>query len=178
MIHNEIEVCQYLGIPSIPKKEWDGKTSFKQGVAVANMIDGQEAYVVVTFDAEKDEKPREIKVFSSVPFKGLGKVFVVPSYMDTDVEKMDLDEESKKKAEVLIKEAEELENEGVESAKATSIDDLPEWIFPEITNKEEAQAWLRQYNHMNKIKKGKIPSNEETLKLRLYSIYKEQQKKK
>ena len=43
--------------------------------------------------------------------------------------------------------------------------------FPEIQNIEQAQAYLREYNRMNRIKKGKIPTNEETIKMRLYNIY-------
>lgn len=178
MIQNELEVCQYLNIPSIPKKEWDCKANFKYGVAIVNNVDGRQSYGVVTYNAEKDEKPRIVKIFTMIPFTDIEKVFVVPNYMDTNVEKMDLDEESKKKAEILVKEAKEYEMDGVENAKETKMEDLPEWIFAEINNKEEAQAWLRQYNKINKIKKGKVPSNEETLKLRLYAIYKEQEKRK
>lgn len=178
MIQNELEVCQYLNIPSIPKKEWDCKANFKYGVAIVNNVDGRQSYGVVTYNAEKDEKPRIVKIFTMIPFTDIEKVFVVPNYMDTNVEKMDLDEESKKKAEILVKEAKEYEMEGVENDKETKMEDLPEWIFAEINNKEEAQAWVRQYNKINKIKKGKVPSNEETLKLRLYAIYKEQEKRK
>ena len=55
---------------------------------------------------------------------------------------------------------------------------LPEWIFPEIQNIEQAQAYLREYNRMNGIKKGKVPTNEETIKMRLYNIYMSQKKRK
>jgi hypothetical protein len=48
---------------------------------------------------------------------------------------------------------------------------LPEWIFPEIQNIEQAMAYLREYNRMNGIRKGKIPTSEETIKMRLYNIY-------
>ena len=55
---------------------------------------------------------------------------------------------------------------------------LPEWIFDEIHNMSEAQAWLKQYNQRNGIKKGKVPTNEETIKMRLYNIYMSNKKRK
>lgn len=94
---------------------------------------------------------------------------------EEEVKDMDLDEQSKKKVEQILSEANELENEGVKS-DVPAMEDLPEYIFPEIHNKQEAEAWLRRYNSINKIK-GKLPQSEETLKLRLYSIFVEQQKK-
>ena len=54
----------------------------------------------------------------------------------------------------------------------------PEWIFDEIHNMSEAQAWLKQYNQRNGIKKGKVPTNEETIKMRLYNIYMSNKKRK
>ena len=92
-----------------------------------------------------------------------------------DVKNMDLDDESKQKAMDMLKEAEELENEGIKS-DMPSIDNLSEWIFEEIKNKEEALAWLRRYNKKNRIK-GTLPKTDETIKLRLYSIYMELNKK-
>lgn len=177
MIEFEKEVIKYLNIPSIPKKEWDGKSSFSKGVALLELQFGHEAYAVASFDAESDKMPSVNKVFGLEPFKSIKKIFIVPSYMSTEdeIKDMDLDEQSKKKAAEILKEASEIENEGVES-DTLSIDKLPEWIFPEINNKQEAEAWLRRYNSMNKIK-GKLPQSEETIKLRLYSIYTELQNK-
>jgi len=177
MIQFEQEVIKALGLPSIPKKEWDGKSSFDKGVAVLNMRDEREAYGVCSFDAQTDKSPRIVKVFGIEPFASVGKVFVVPPYMtsEEEVKDMDLDEQSKKKVEQILSEANELENEGVKS-DVPAMEDLPEYIFPEIHNKQEAEAWLRRYNSINKIK-GKLPQSEETLKLRLYSIFVEQQKK-
>ena len=40
MIQKEQEVCRYLSIPNIPKKKWDGKSSFKFGVAVTELLGG------------------------------------------------------------------------------------------------------------------------------------------
>lgn len=177
MIQFEQEVIKALGLPSIPKKEWDGKSSFDKGVAVLKMRDEREAYGVCSFDAQEDKSPRIVKVFGIESFVGVGKVFVVPSYMtsEEEVKDMDLDEQSKKKVEQILSEAKELENEGVKS-DVPAMEDLPEWIFDEIHGRKEAEAFLRRYNSINKIK-GKLPQSEETIKLRLYSIYVEQQKK-
>jgi hypothetical protein len=171
MVEFEKEVIAYLNIPSIPKKEWNQQDSFKDGVAVVGLSLGRTAYAVCTFDKETDKEPRIKKVFGIEPFTSIEKVFVVPSYMDNDTTNADLDSESKKRAEQLAAEAQELENKGVVDEAVENANKLPEWIFDEIHNKEEAIAWLKQYNVRNKIKKGKVPTNEETIKMRLYNIY-------
>lgn len=171
MIEFEKEVIRYLNLPSLPKRVWNGKDSFQDGVAVVNMSLGRQAYAVCSFDKETDREPSIKKVFGIEPFTGIEKVFVVPSYMDNDTADVDLDAESKKRAEQLAAEAKELENEGTVEEAVKEADKLPEWIFDEIHNMSEAQAWLKQYNIRNGIKKGKIPTNEETIKMRLYNIY-------
>lgn len=173
----EKEILSYLNIPSIPKKAWDGKSSFQKGVAVLSLRFGGKGYAASSYDTSKDTKPNITKVFGLEPFTSIDNIYVIPSYMsnEEDVEDMDLDEQSKKKASEILKEASEIENEGVESDSPT-IDKLPEWIFDEIHNKEEAEAYLRRYNSINKIKEM-LPQSEETLKLRLYSIYTELQNK-
>ena len=171
MVEFEKEVVTYLNIPSIPKKEWNQTDSFQCGVAVINLSLGRQAYAVCSFDKETDKEPRIKKVFGIEPFSGIEKVFVVPSYMDNDTTDADLDSESKKRAEQLAAEAKELENQGTVEEAIEDANKLPEWIFPEIQNIEQAQAYLREYNRMNRIKKGKIPTNEETIKMRLYNIY-------
>lgn len=171
MIEFEKEVIAYLNLPSIPLKEWNQQDSFQDGVAVVNLSLGRQAYAVCTFNKDEDKEPRIKKVFGIEPFTGIEKVFVVPSYMDNDTTEVDLDAESKKRAEQLAAEAQELENEGVVDEAIQKADELPEWIFPEIQNIEQAQAYLREFNRMNNVKKGKIPSNEETIKMRLYNIY-------
>lgn len=171
MVEFEKEVVTYLNIPSIPKKEWNQTDSFQCGVAVINLSLGRQAYAVCSFDKETDKEPRIKKVFGIEPFSGIEKVFVVPSYMDNDTTDVDLDSESKKRAEQLAAEARELENQGTVEEAIEDADKLPEWIFPEIQNIEQAQAYLREYNRINRIKKGKIPTNEETIKMRLYNIY-------
>lgn len=178
MIEFEKEVVSYLNIPNIPKKEWNGKDSFQDGVAVLNLLSGQQAYAVCTFDKETDETPRIKKVFGIEPFSDIENIFIVPSYMDNDTSDVDLDAESKKRAEQLAAEANELENEGVVDEAIEKANELPEWIFPEIQNIEQAQAWLKQYNISNGVRKGKIPTNEETIKMRLYNIYMSNRKRK
>ena len=171
MIEFEKEVIAYLNLPSIPRKEWNQIDSFQSGVAVVNMSLGRQAYAVCTFNKDEDKEPRIKKVFGIEPFTGIEKVFVVPSYRDNDTTEVDLDAESKKRAEQLAAEAQELENNGVVDEAVKEADKLPEWIFDEIHNMSEAQAWLKQYNIRNGIRKGKIPTNEETIKMRLYNIY-------
>lgn len=173
------EVVGVLGLPDIPKKEWDGETPFKKGVAIVGMYGGGEAYAVCSFDKDSGHtKPHITKVFCVERFTEIKKIFIVPDYMNSveEVEEMDLDEESKKKAEELLKEASELENEGVEEGIDTLTGEN-EWVFPEINNLEEAKAWLKRYNQQHKIK-GSLPKSEETVKLRLLSIYSELNKGK
>lgn len=178
MVEYEKEVVAYLNLPSLPKKEWNQQDSFKDGVAVVSLSLGRLAYAVCTFDKETDKEPRIKKVFGIEPFTSIEKVFVVPSYMDNDTSDADLDAESKKRAEQLAEEAKELENQGTVDEAIEDANKLPEWIFPEIHNIEEAQAYLREYNRINRIKKGKIHTNEETIKMRLYNIYKTNNKRK
>lgn len=162
-----------LQIPSIPVKEWNKKDSFKKGVALTRLAFDHFAYAVCSFDAEEEKFPRITKVFAQEPFYGIEKIFVVPNYMDTNVEEADLDEKSKENAQRLVEEAnaiaEEEKNDEVEEA-VKEMEQLPEWVFPEIHSLEEAIAWLRNYNSSNKIR-GKVPENEETVKLRLLNIY-------
>ena len=178
MIEFEKEVICYLNLPSLPKRVWNGKDSFQDGVAVLNLLSGQQAYAVCTFDKETDKTPRIKKVFGIEPFSDIANIFIVPSYMDNDTSEVDLDAESKKRAEQLAAEAKELENEGTVDEAVQEADKLPEWIFPEIQNREQAIAYLREYNRINGIRKGKIPSNEETIKMRLYNIYMSNKKRK
>lgn len=171
MIEFEKEVIDYLKIPSIPKRDWDGLSSFQDGVAVVNISLGRQAYAVCTFNKDEDKEPRIKKVFGIEPFTGIEKVFVVPSYMDNNTTDVDLDAESKKRAEQLAAEAQELENNGVVDEAVQEADKLPEWIFPDIQNREQAIAYIKSYRRINHIK-GKIPDNDETLKSCLYAIYK------
>lgn len=173
MISFEKEVCSYLNIPSLPKKEWDGKSSFKNAVATIKLGGSRLAYAVASYDESKDDAPRVVKSFMTEPFYGIDKIFVVPSYMDTDVDNMDLDEQSKKAAEDLKKEADELENQGADENM-----EVPEneYCFDHIHNDEEAIAFIEAYNRENNIK-GAIPKKHESIIARLTVIYAESLKK-
>lgn len=173
MISFEKEVCSYLNIPSLPKKEWDGKSSFKNAVATIKLGGSRLAYAVASYDEAKDDAPRVVKSFMTEPFYGIDKIFVVPSYMDTDVDNMDLDEQSKKAAEDLKKEADELENQGADENM-----EVPEneYCFDHIHNDEEAIAFIEAYNRENNIK-GAIPKKHESIIARLTVIYAESLKK-
>ena len=177
MIRFEKEVLEYLNIPSVPKKEFDGKSAFSKGVAVIETVDGQEAFAIASYNPDNgDKEPKIVKVFGIEPFRKINKIFIVPSYMNTEeeIKDMDLDEQSKKKVQQVLDEAKEIENEGTKYENP--MDELPEWIFPEINSKQEAEAWLRNFQSRNK-QKGRIPTTEENIKLRLYSIYTELQNK-
>ena len=175
MVNYEKEVCEYLTIPNIPLKEWDGKSPFDKGVALIVTRTGIEEYAVASFDKNISNEPRIKKVFGNEPFAEIKKYFVVPTYMDINVDNADLDEESKRKAELLAQEAIELESSGVE--EKDDITNTSEWVFDEIKNKGQAIAWLKSYNRTNKIK-GRVPSDEETIKMRLLSIRSELNKRK
>ena len=172
MISFEKEVCAFLNIPSIPKKEWNGRDSFKNGVAIVKVGSQSQAYAIASFDADKDKAPRVVATFSAEPFFGIEKVFTVPSYMDTNVKDMDLDDASKKAAEDLKKEVEELENEGNKSGI-----ELPEneYCFDHIHNDEEAIAFIEAYNKENRIGRA-VPKKHDSIIARLAVIYAEKAK--
>ena len=177
MVYFEKEVIKFLGLPSIPKKEHDGKTPFDKGVAILKQVDGSEAYASCSFNPERgDKEPRITKVFGSIPFNGIKSVFVVPNYMakEEDVDNMDLDAESKKKAKEILKEAEELENDGTEEDNELK-SPKNEYYFDHITNDEEAKAFIRSYNSCNHIK-GKIPSTHDGIVMRLAVIFSDTKK--
>ena len=174
-IRFEKEVCQYLSLPSIPLKEWNGKTSFKDGVAVTKLLLGDLAYAVCTFNADTDKEPRIKKVFAEERFSGIDKIFVVPSYMDTnDIENSDLDEQSKEAAERLAQETEEL----AETTENDEKVEMPEneYFFDHIHNDDEAIAFITAYNRDNNIR-GAVPSKHETLVMRLGVIFNDLKKK-
>ena len=174
-IRFEKEVCQYLSLPSIPLKEWNGKTSFKDGVAVTKLLLGDLAYAVCTFNADTDKEPRIKKVFAEERFSGIDKIFVVPSYMVTkDIENADLDEQSKEAAERLAKETEEL----AETPENDEKIEMPrnEYFFDHIHNDDEAIAFITAYNRDNNIR-GAVPSKHETLVMRLGVIFNDMKKK-
>ena len=172
----EKEVCDYLKLPSIPKKEWNQKDSFNDGVAVVNLTLGNQAYAVCSFNSETDREPRVKKVFAQEPFGSIEKVFVVPSYMETDnIKDADLDEQSKEAAKRLAEEADDL-TQGNEEETPLFGDNLPEYFFENIHNDEEAMAFITSYNKDNGIR-GVVPTKHDTLVMRLGVIYSDLQKK-
>lgn len=174
MILFEKEICGALRLPSIPKKKWDKKSSFTKCVAVVKTISGLDVYAVASFDAEKDSEPRIVKVFSQEPFNEIGDIFIVPQYMDVeDIKDADLDDESKKRAEELAKEAKEIEDEGVEEEVKEPEN---EYWFDHIHSDDEAASYIAAYNKTNKIK-GRVPKTHEGLVMRLSVIYAETNKK-
>ena len=174
MIRNEKEVCKNLGIPAIPKKEWDNKTHFKKGVGVVELFGGVESYCVVKFD-DADSAPYVIKSFDSEPFCKITKIFVVPQYMESvDLNTADLDDESKTKLKLLQDEAHELEQENVIEEI-----ELPknEYFFDNIHNDDEAKAFIKAYNKRNRLK-AKVPKSHQELIMRLSVIWSEESKEK
>jgi len=168
MIQFEKEIINYLKLPGIPKRVWDGLSSFDDGVAVVNLTLGRQAYAVCSFDKDNDLEPRIKKVFAQEPFGGIEKVFVVPSYMNTgDIDKADLDEQSKEAAKRLEEEARVLveQETGDELAMPQN-----EFFFDHIHNDDEAIAFITAYNRDNGIK-GATPTKHETLVMRLGVIY-------
>lgn len=170
MIEFEREILDYLGLPSIPKKMFDGQP-FKKGVAVINLVSGGKAYASCTYSPDKMEKPVINKVFSLEQYTGIDTIYIVPDYMATksDIPEMDLDDESKKRAEELLSQAEELELDGVESEVQTPQN---EYYFDNIKNDSEAKAFISAYNKRNRIR-GRVPKTHEGLIMRLAVIYNE-----
>lgn len=174
MVQFEKEILEHFNLPQIPAEKhiWDGQSSFKDGIAVTELKFGGNAYAACTFDADVDKEPRIIKAFAQEVFVGIKQIVVVPSFMDTDVENMDLDEESKKAAERLIEEANELtetQEDGVEMPKN-------EYSFDHIHNDDEAIAFISSYNKENGIR-GSVPTKHDTIVMRLAVIYADLQKK-
>lgn len=167
-VYFEREICEYLNLPSIPKKEWNGEMPFAKGVAIVSFNYNGYGYAVVRFDPNKEKSPSVVKTFGSEPFFEIKKIFVVPEYMETDVDDADLDEESKKKAKELAQQA----NEAVSDVDVMEAEKEPEnpYLFDNITNDEEAIAFISAYNQRNGIK-GAIPKKHETILMRLSVIY-------
>jgi hypothetical protein len=170
MIEFEKEVLDFLGLPSIPKKEFDGKP-FKKGVAVIELASGVKAYAACSFNPDDgDTTPKICKVFSLEQFTKIEKIYVVPEYMATlnEVDEMDLDDDSKKRASELLEQAEKLELDSTEFEDVKP--PINEYYFDNIKNDAEAKAFISSYNKRNKIK-GRVPKTHEGLIMRLSVIY-------
>ena len=107
----------------------------------------------------------------------LAGIFIVPNYMANkeDVANMDLDNASKKSVEKILTEAAECENEGVEETPLA--EPLGEYYFDNITNDEEARAFIKAYNKTNNLR-TRVPKTHEGLLMRLSVIYNELTKEK
>ena len=173
-IEFEKDVLSYLNLPSIPIKEWNHKDGFKDGVAIIEYNDERHGYAIATYDPQKDKEPIIKKVFSLEPYKKIERIMVVPTYMNNDVNTMDLDDESKKAAERLANEATELENDGVEYEKVVT--PLNEFFFENITNDEQGRAFIKAYNQSKRIR-GKVPKNHDAIVARLAVIWADENKK-
>lgn len=167
MISKEKEICEFLSIPSIPKIKWDGKCDFATGVAVLEMKDGSQSYAVSSFDSQRDILPKITKVFSSEQFVSVCDIFIVPDYMETNVEEMDLDDDSKGMAKLLVDEAKEMVDEKMDDAFA---EPKNEYYFDNIHNDEQAIAFIKA--HMKgKGKKGRVPKTHEAILMKLSVMY-------
>ena len=176
MIEREKEIISYLSLPSIPKKEWDGQSSFKRGIAVTSLISGNEAYAVASFDSERDVEPRVVKVFTLEPYTDVRIVAVVPDYMNVDgVGSWDLSPESKKAAEELINEAHELEVKDVQEERP----DMPqdEYVYPHIHSDEEAKAFIKSWNAQHGARRARIPKTHEDIITKLTAMWLNDNKK-
>lgn len=174
MVYFEQEILAYLSLPSIPKKEWDKESAFDKGVAVVELQTGRKGYAVATFNPEKgDTKPRVTKVFGSEPFGDIKRVYVVPDYMETDMRNADLDEASKKKAEEIINEGNEIANDETETATLPNPEN--EYLFDFIHSDEEAVAYIEAYNKKNRIS-GRVPQKHDAIVMRLAVIYADENK--
>ena len=166
----EKEILEYLNVPSIPKKLWDGVRPFKNACGVVESKNGILCYAVFGF-SEKANAAFVKKVFGEEPIIKIKEIYPVPDYMDMqDIEKWDLDEESKNAAKNLADEALEIESEKVENNEP-----LNEWIFDEIHNIDEARAFVASYRKRKKMR-GKPIKDEESLKNFLYVIWKNQKR--
>ena len=96
--------------------------------------------------------------------------------MDTNVDGMDLDEESKENAKFIIEEAREIElGEDKNDFADTDVPDN-EYYFDNIHTDEQAKAFIRAYNKKNRIKRGAMPKTHEGLIVKLSVIYNEMNK--
>lgn len=163
------EITTHLNIPKIPKKEWDGTSFFKVGVAILELRSGERAYAVASF-REGDNMLRIRKVFSTDVYTKILGIYPVPAYMDMNIDSFDVDEESKKRLKDIAKEIDEIENSEKEEENTNP------YFFDNIHNDEEARAFIESYMKRNRIK-GNAPKKHDSILMRLSVIYSQQNKK-
>lgn len=173
MLDSKKLVCKSLGIPDIPKKKWDGESSFDKAVCSLECIDMSICYGICSYDKEVDDTVKINQVFFSYPFVKIVDIFPLPSYMDDNIDEMEFDdEESHNAISQLLDEKAEIINQGLE---AEPIEEY-EWGFPFIANKEQAIAYMKELNKNDK-KKGAVPTKDEVLKAALRVRYNMDKKK-
>lgn len=158
-----------LQIPSLPKKTWDKVSEFNKGVCLVRRIDGTENYAICRYNKEKDEAVKVVKDFCLATFTEILECYPVPDFVEADIESMDLDEANKMAMEELLEERQEaiMEDVKVEEEK------LPEWIYPFISNREEALAFLKS----KRIRNAHSLKSDEAVKAKLYLVYEDEKKK-
>jgi len=167
---SEKQVCEYLGIPSIPiKAKWDGKSPFTRGVAVIHRITDVYDYACCAFNPETDDSVNIVKDFGDVPFNQITEVYPLAAWMEDNIQGMDLSDSSKEAMEALLQEKREKIKDGTEEPKKKEY----EWGYEFIHDKKEALAFLKTKNI-----KGKMPAKEEVIKAKLRVMYREENKQK
>lgn len=166
----EKEVCKFLNIPSLPKNEWDKKSSFDNGVAIVKRLHGGEELAVCRFNSEADTDVRIIKDFGFEPFTEIISVYPIPSYMEDNITKMTFNDSTSEEAmKALLLEKNELTSGKTEDKKEEEY----EFGFPFIKDKKEAIAYLKSKNP-----KAKISPNIDVIKNKLKVMYHNEQKNK
>lgn len=163
----EKEILEYLNIPSIPQKKWDGKP-FKNACGIVHLKGKNTAFAVFGF-SDSSNAPYIKKVFGEEPIINIGEIYPIPDYMDMQgIENWDVPDESKDAAQNLANEAIEMEK-----SQQNEEDEFlsNEWFFDEIHNIDEARAWVANYRKKKRMR-GKPIKDEESLKNFLYVIYK------
>lgn len=161
------EVCKTLGIPDIPKKKWDGESSFDKAACTIECIDGSTHYGICSYNKDTDSNIKITNVFNTIPFVKVIDVYPLPLYMDDNVDEMEFDDdESYNYVNQLLEEKEEIINKGVEPSPIEEF----EWGYPFIANKEQAMAYMKELYKKDK-KKGAIPTKDEVLKSALRVRY-------
>lgn len=163
------QILLTLQIPSIPKKEWDGKSEFNKGVCLVKRWSGMENYAICRFNKELESSPRVVKDFSQETFVEILACYPIPDYAENDVDNMMFDsEESKEAMKELLEEKEEEVMKGVDKEEEV----LPEWIFPFIKTQSEAIAYLKS----KKVRNAHSLKDADAIKAKLYVIYTDNQK--
>lgn len=177
MIQFEKEAIQYLRLPSMPKKKWDGKQSFRRGIAVLNLVNDEQGYAIASFDSETQSEPQIIKVFSLQMYTSvdMDNIYIVPEYMDTkSIDEWDVDEASKRAAQAIVEEGNAMIGEG--DMEKTEVPEN-EYFFDFIHNDEEAIGFLKAQMKKRGKAKSKVPTTHDDIVTLLASLWMESNSK-